>query len=306
MKISERLKNAYKSGGISEIVRKLAFHQLYKMNGKKILAAVEKKDFEFGLCKSTEREFEVVVSLTTYPQRFDHMELCLKSLISQEVKPDHIIVYLGSDAYNIELPNSMRQFEKYGIEFRYDPKRNLRSHKKYFYAMQDFPNAVVVTADDDIIYPSDWLESLLRSYRKFPDAISARRVHLMRRTEESLLLPYNHWKDQYRKCLIPSHSLFATGNAGILYPPDCLDGRVFDDRTFVKLCYEADDVWLKCMAFLKNSKVVWVPNNEVDLPEVENTLQTSLSQVNVGENKNDMYLKNVMEAYDIEAKDFFQ
>ncbi len=306
MKISERLKNAYKSGGISEIARKLTFHQIYKMNGKKIQATVEKKDFEFGLCKSNEREFEVVVSLTTYPQRFYHMELCLKSLILQEVKPDRIIVYLGSDAYNIELPNSMRKFEKYGIEFRYDLKKNLRSHKKYFYAMQDFPNAVVVTADDDIIYPSDWLKSLLQSYRAFPEAISARRVHLMKRTEESLLMPYNHWKDQYRKCFMPSHSLFATGNAGILYPPNCLDSRVFDDDAFVKLCYEADDVWLKCMALLKNTKVVWVPNNEVDLPEVENNFQTGLSQSNVGENKNDMYLKNVMEAYDIEANDFFQ
>lgn len=87
---------------------------------------------------------------------------------------------------------------------------------------------------------------------------------------------------------------------------NCLDSRVFDDDAFVKLCYEADDVWLKCMALLKNTKVVWVPNNEVDLPEVENNFQTGLSQSNVGENKNDMYLKNVMEAYDIEANDFFQ
>lgn len=44
----------------------------------------------------------------------------------------------------------------------------------------------------------------------------------------------------------------------------------------------------------------------MDLPEVENNFQTGLSQSNVGENKNDMYLKNVMEAYDIEANDFFQ
>lgn len=276
------------------------------MNGKRIQAEVERKGLAFGLCKNNERDFKVVVSLTTYPQRFAHIELCLKSLILQEEKPDHIIVYLGSDACDIELPNSMRQFEKYGIEFRYDPKKNLRSHKKYFYAMQDFPNAVVVTADDDIIYPSDWLKSLLQSYRKFPDAISARRVHLMRRAEESLLLPYNYWKDQYRKCLMPSHSLFATGNAGILYPPNCLDGRVFDDEAFVKLCYEADDVWLKCMALLKNTKVVWVPNNEVDLPEVEDDMQTGLSQTNVGANKNDMYLKNVMEAYNIEGKRFFE
>jgi hypothetical protein len=247
----------------------------------------------------------VVVSLTTYPKRFEDMELCLRSLTLQKEKPDRIIVYLGSDAKDVELPTEIKKYKELGIEFRIDENHNYRSHKKYYYAMQEFPDAVIVTADDDIIYPKNWLHSLLDSYRKYPNAISARRVHLMRLDDNGKLCPYNMFFDQYRKVKVPSFALIATGNAGILYPPHCLDQQVFDSKAFMECCFEGDDIWLKCMSLIKGTKVVWVPNWEVDLPEVEQAGKTALSNQNVWENKNDQYLKNMMDQYGIEPQDFF-
>ncbi len=301
-----RLKNAFETNGLKEVVRKLYWKMVYVYNGRRITSWVTRKNFEYGLCAEGTRKYQVIVSLTTYPKRFDCIELCLKSLILQNEKPDRIIVYLGSDAVGLELPESMKQFKKFGVEFRYDKTDNLRSHKKYYYAMQEFPESVIVTADDDIIYPQNWLQSLLQSYEKYPNFISARRVHLMVRNADGKLKAYNHWIDQYRKEFNPSHSLIATGNAGILYPPHSIDIRAFDVESIKKLCFGADDIWMKCMAVLKGTKYVWVQNDEVALPEVGEVEETALSKTNVVEHKNDMYLKCVMNHYDITDDMFFR
>jgi len=306
MLVLDRLKNAYRTGGIAEIVRKIVYHKIYTVNGNRIRRIIDAKSPEYALYSEKDRNFIVVVSLTTYPERFESLEPCLHSLTLQKEKPDKIIVYLGSDAGNCELPSNLKEYEKYGIEFRIDEMHNYRSHKKYYYAMQEFPDAVVVTADDDIVYPETWLHSLLDSYRRYPEAISARRVHLMRQDKNGNLMPYNMFFDQYRKLKEPSHALIATGNAGILYPPNCLAQGVFDSEAFSEVCFEADDIWLKCMALLKGTKVVWVPNWEVDLPEVERNGKTGLSDTNVWDNKNDRYLKNMMNKYKIDTGDFFQ
>lgn len=300
-----RLKNAFETDGLKEVGRKLYWKLIYTRNGTKIKNWVVKNNPEYGLCKENRRKYQVIVSLTTYPKRFNSIELCLKSLVLQNEKPDRIIVYLGSDAIGVKLPERVRQFEKFGVEFRYDKKNNLRSHKKYYYAMQEFPEAVIVTADDDIIYPPNWLQSLLQSYEKNPNCISARRVHLMVRGKDGKLKKYNHWIDQYRKEFNPSNSLIATGNSGILYPPHSIDDKAFDVDKIRKLCLNADDIWIKCMAILKGTKYVWVQNNEVELPGVEEKEGTTLSKINVGENKNDMYLKRVMECFDLTDDMFF-
>lgn len=60
------------------------------------------------------------------------------------------------------------------------------------------------------------------------------------------------------------------------------------------------------MSFLNGYPVVWVPNNEVALPEVENSYVTALQNNNVDENLNDIFMKNVMMKFDINPKKFFE
>lgn len=304
MRIIKRLKNAYSSGGFKEVVRKSYYYILYYFQKKKIIFNISNCNPEYAISYQNSRDYKVIVALTTYPKRFNSMELCLRSLTVQTVKPNKIIVYLGSDAIGAKIPPKIEKYKSFGIEFVIDDKFNLKSHKKYYYAIKQFPNDVIVTADDDTIYPKNWLESLLDSYEKYPNAISARRVHQIKKNKKGELLPYNKWKDQCRDVIEPSFSLIATGNSGVLYPPNSLDSRVLDFSQFMDICSEADDIWLKCMSVLKGTKVVWVPNNCIDLPETNNS-DSMLSSKNVWENKNDYFLKKVMEKYNISAKDFF-
>jgi len=44
-----------------------------------------------------ERKTRIIVSLTSYPERFAHIHTALKSIMLQTVKPDKIIVWLDED-----------------------------------------------------------------------------------------------------------------------------------------------------------------------------------------------------------------
>ena len=149
-----------------------------------------------------------------------------------------------NDCNKSMLTETMLKYQKYGIEYRFDEEENLMPHKKYFYAMQEYPDAVIVTADDDIIYPRNWLESLYRSYKMYPNSVSARRVHYIK-IKGKEFAPYDHWEDQCRRIKQPSMRLIATGNSGVLYPPHCFDKKAFDIDAIKKTCLRADDIWLK-------------------------------------------------------------
>lgn len=305
MNVWDRLKNAYASGGFKEIARKSFFHYIYRFNSRITKASVNRKKLQYGLNQAETRKEKVVVSLTSFPPRFANIHLTLKSLLLQSEKPDRIIVYLGSDSSRELFTKEMLELEQYGVEYHIDSARNLKSHKKYFYAMQEFPDDVVVTADDDVYYPSNWLSGLLKSYRKFPNAVSARRVHLMKKNGNELAF-YNYWEDQCRRVKIPSFSLIATGCSGILYPPHCLKSEAFDESIFRELCFEADDIWLKCMEVLNDIPVVWVKNWEVDPLDVADSTKGALSSLNVDYRKNDAYLHNVMDHFKISVEKFFR
>jgi hypothetical protein len=240
-----------------------------------MICKVKHTKYENGL-SAKKREVPVIVSLTSFPPRFQDMNLCLKSLLLQKVKPDKIIVYLGSDTSEKDITQDMRKMEQYGVEYRIDPKLNLKPHKKYYYAMQEYPNAIVVTADDDIIYPSSWLKKLLLTHEKYPNAVCGWRVHKIEFDKAGKMKPYVQWRSQYRGCGEPSMSITTTGCGGVLYPSGALDKRAFDSAAIERLCINADDLWVKCMEVLNRTPVVWVKNYQVTLPGTVKEQETAL------------------------------
>ena len=76
------------------------------------------------------RQQKIIVSLTSYPERFRYLHLTVKSLLLQTVKPDKIILYLGDDARDAPLPEALVRLKKKGLSIEYRTG-NLRSHKKY-------------------------------------------------------------------------------------------------------------------------------------------------------------------------------
>ena len=160
--------------------------------------------------------------------------------------------------------------------------------------MNEFENAIVVTADDDVIYPRDWLRSLYQSYLEFPNAASARRVHKISRNIEGNALPYQTWVKGYQLELNPSMELMATGVGGILYPPGIFKQmkNVFDESLIKDVCLGADDVWLKFIEKKNGINVRWVPSRFAHPYIIEDDAleKTGLMNKNVAMNLNDEYI----------------
>ena len=251
---------------------------------------------------STHRKTDVIVSLTSYPARFPFIHITLKSMMLQSMKPDRIIVWLDKDVDQSRLTPKMRALERYGIEYRY--VKDLRSHKKYFYVMQEFSDSIIITIDDDVIYPKDVIKSLMDTHERYPDAVCARRVHKITKNVDGTIAAYNDWLGEYCECDTPSHALIAVGVGGILYPPHCLYEKVFDEELIRKLCLKADDIWLKFMEVLNGTYVVWTPC-KIPMPElIEKAQETSLNSENVGQNMNDVYFANMQKYFDVQSDDF--
>ena len=53
------------------------------------------------------------------------------------------------------------QFIKNGLEIRF--VKDIGSYTKAIYAFKEFSESIIVTADDDIFYPKDWLKKLYLS-----------------------------------------------------------------------------------------------------------------------------------------------
>ena len=265
---------------------------------KKIKKIVESAEYEYGL-NTAKRDRKIIVSLTTYPKRFKTIHLCLKSLLLQTVKPDKIIIYLGSDSKNEKL-DDLLFFKQFGVEILLKIDEDLKPHKKYLYAMQDYPEDIIITVDDDCIYNQKLIESLLKTHKKHPDCVEAARVHKIMRKHDKSLHSYNNWINNYTLSTKPAFNLIATGCGGILYPPHCFKKGLFDKEMIMKYCLRADDIWLKYNENLSNIKIVWAKNSCPEPLSIETSQTVSLSKENVGLSKNDEYIEKLKSLFCLE------
>lgn len=260
--------------------------RIKKRQLKKLVSKVENSKPIFGVTP------KIVVSLTSFQPRFEQLPKMLKSLLFQTVKPDKIIVWLDKD----EKPTKeMLNLQKYGVSYS-RKEEVLKPHKKYFYSLKKFEDSLVITVDDDLIYPADLIESLVKTWKKYPDCICARRVHKITFHSDGSLKTYNDWVYEYTDMKEPSHELFATGVGGILYPPHIFDEKIFNAEGIKKYCLEADDIWLKWHELRLGIKVVWAKNNMILPPVIDGSQEIALSTDNVLNKKNDLFIQNCQKA----------
>ena len=253
---------------------------------------------EVGVNKYEERSKKIVVSLTTYPKRFKAVYLTLETLLSQEKKPDKIILYLSKEETSeYDVPRKISRLKRRGIEIRF-VDGNLRSYKKLIYVLKEHPNDLIITVDDDILYPSYFIEDIYNKYLQYEDCIVAYRCSVMVKKDEKSLMPYLTWKSA-KNCSTPSYNLFFTGVGGVLYPPHALDQEVFNKDLFMKLSPTADDVWFKAMSLLKRTKVVQVYKDMKEFPIINGSQEDALWKINNEQNHNDIQLKQVFDYFDL-------
>lgn len=244
---------------------------------------------------------DIVVSLTTFPARIKTVHLTINDILNQTIKPDLIVLYLSKDQFpngKLDLPKELLTFEENRLTIKF-VEDDLRAHKKYLYAFQDYSDKLIITIDDDLRFDRFLIERLIISHYQNPRCIIATRVHLITgNIKKEELNPYRDWRKEYNGWInIPSHQLFATHGAGTLFPPHCINLRRLCNVSDIKsLSLAADDMWLKVNEVLSNTKIVLAyPHHKLNL--IDGSQDEALWKTNVIKNENDIQLKNILEKY---------
>ncbi len=240
----------------------------------------------------------IIVSFTSYPPRIKSVHRVVESLYRQTVKADEIILYLSLDEFpkvEAELPEKLRRMIGQG-GFRIAwVCGNLKSHKKYYYALQEFQDAVVITVDDDKIYAETMICDLMESYKRFPDSVSARIARIILKRPETLE-QYVKWEkeEKIEECKdVPRMDLCAIGAGGVCYSPRLVNENWFHKETIMKVAGDYDDLWLKYSEIISNIPVVYTKPSQKDIT-IDDSQICRLSANNLYGSGNDKCISKIL------------
>lgn len=245
------------------------------------------------------------VSLTSYPARFDVLHLTLRGLLSQSMRPDATVLWVG-EADMAALPEPVLAMQSDVFHIR--ATRDLRSYTKIIPMLSEQPDAYIVTADDDLYYNATWLEGLVKATLQHPGQIQAHRAHRITYDGEGAMRSYEKWDLDIGRaiaagnlfgCPSAGSDIFATGVGGVLYPPGSLHADTVNADLFLRLAPHADDIWLYWMARRQGSIARHLgPRFRVlEWPGSQKQSLRSHNRAKVGQNGNDIAIAAMTAAF---------
>ena len=229
-----------------------------------------------------QREVPVIVSLTSFPERINIVVKTVKTLLTQTMKPDMVILWLAPEQFpnrENDLPKELLDLREFGLTI--DWYRDIRSYKKIIPTLKKYPDSIIITTDDDIYYAPDTVESLYKSYLEHPEEIQAHRCDWLSVGVNNKIVwakTRELYKDKHK-----GESSFRqrlTGYGAVLYPPHSLYKDVLDEEKIAKTIPTHDDIWLWAMAVLAGTKTRLVKGYSESINYIEDSQQFGLCKVN--------------------------
>lgn len=228
----------------------------------------------------SERSPKIIVSLTSYPARIKTVHYSINTLLQQSLKPHKVILWLAKSQFpngEGDLPKELIELKKLGLDIFWCD--DLKSYKKLIPALEAFPEDIIVTADDDLYYESDWLESLYQAYLEKPDCIHVQRACRVK-IDNGILSPIPSRRLFYEYIQKPSFLNQLMGGSGCLFPPHSLYKDIFDKKRILSLIPTHDDIYFWVMAVLNRTKVNVVKGLRANLYCIEGSQEVGLCKIN--------------------------
>ena len=238
----------------------------------------------------------LIVSLTSFPARIKTVNYTIESILLQKKKANLVVLWLATEQFpnkEKDLPKHLLRLTQFGLIIKWC--NDIRSYKKLVPALEEYPNDIIVTADDDVWYPPEWLNRLYSSYLKDPTLIHVHRALQVTATDGKIN-KYLDWGTQIYAPQEPSYCWHITGCGGVLYPPHCLYKDVCKSKEFQSMAADLDDIWFWAMAILQHTRIKIVEQNIYDFEGVFIVNNQSLWSYNVYD-RNDSALEKLMEVY---------
>lgn len=218
----------------------------------------------------------VSISLTSISRRLGTLHQTIGSLIAQDYPDFDVNLYLSSDPHMLDegvtrLPEELDELlSGAGSRLKIYFTSNTGPYRKLLplLAKNRGSSTLIATADDDTIYPPDWLARLVERYNTHRCIIAYRGHEMLHR--QGSFTPYRRWmttksKQQSGLLLLP------TGKDGVLYHSRFFHPAVMNIQAAAELAPTTDDLWWKW-----HSAAVGVPVHVINpdyttdtLPEVD-------------------------------------
>ena len=257
------------------------------------------KKFPVSLTSDRKKVDDLVVCFTSFPSRIETCRLIVECMLRQTVLPERIVLYLSKRQFgeHYELPIKLSKYIPNFLEVIW-VEEDIRSHKKYWYAVRDFPKKTIVTIDDDIVYPSFLIEKLLNASYQHPGCVISNYWHIMKWGKDGILLPYSKWLNNFGSYngFMESNEAFFGSGGGTLFPKGSLKDVNQSIDIILNCCPTADDIWLNAIV-RKNKYKVYCLSKSRGVLTWRIINNKKLSTINNGLNNNDKQLKLVSETF---------
>lgn len=175
-------------------------------------------------------QLRVVATYTTLPSRYDVLQKSIKTMLNQTHKLDAIYVAIPKKATRLNkeyppIPDELASLcTIVNIDTDYGPITKIYGGL----ISESDPHTVIISCDDDVAFPPNYVETMIKHHRKFPTSVICGTGALLGNglffiSIVSTVDPFQHWKgftgfpvDKDGKCV---DLIF--GVAGVLYTRGC-------------------------------------------------------------------------------------
>lgn len=199
----------------------------------------------------------VIVSLTSFPARINRVWIIIESMLRQQIAPEKIILWLSKDQFEKgykDLPEKLISLKGNRFEIRF-VDGDIRSHKKYYYAFNEFQDKYILTIDDDLLFPSTFVKDIFECAKRHPNSVIANFGSRYNWIESiGYFVPTN-------QSIRPEETgldLFFGSGGGTLFQPKKLLPFMDNINTIWEYCPTADDIYLNAISRLAGMEITFM------------------------------------------------
>lgn len=201
--------------------------------------------------KVPQNSVPVIVSLTSFPVRIGKVWMVIEAMLRQTVRAEKIILWLSRDQFPGEiadLPKELVTQTHRGLVIRF-VDGDIRSHKKYYYVFHEFPDKYILTIDDDLLFPSTFINETYHCALRNPSSVIAHFGSIIYWSDQD---NYIHKEYRHINTEETGNNFFFGSGGGTLFPPNTIASQIDDISTILSLCPTADDIYLNAISRIAN------------------------------------------------------
>ncbi|MEP4545996.1 MAG: hypothetical protein ABJ000_07440 [Saccharospirillum sp.] len=241
------------------------------------------------------KRLPVIANLTTIEPRLSFVHVAINSMLLQEEAPERVILWLDERLQGKIPAKLTRLTQKAPFEIRF--RKDVGPHTKLVHALADFPDRLLFTGDDDMMYHPTTLARLYKDHQTHPTDIISHACRRIRRNDEGTLLPYKQWR--YEKPGEHHPDTLLLGFGGVLYPPGALPQAATDEALFKQLAPKADDLWFKAIS-ANQGTTVRRASQPLKPQKIPFSQKVALRKANVGQDTNRQQWQALSEHFKLE------